>query len=448
MRRAVWSIAAAAILAGAACGGTPAPPSTSGGGTQQNVGSVAFLSSQGQPAQEVQAMNDKVLKGFSGTASFNSQPTEAQDIDKILAEQKAGGAGTIDVLGATHGGLATLQAAGALEDLTPLLQKLEKDRKFSTASINYGRFGTQKQYYIPWIQATYVLVINKKAVPYLPKGADVNGLTYDQLITWGENIQKATGERLIGLPAAPGTKGGLLNRFLQGYTYPSYTGTEVTNFKSADAMQMWQMLKRLWAVTNPQSTTYAYMQDPLQSGEVWIAWDHQARVTAALDSLGDQFMVVPAPSGPKGLGYMSVINGLAIPRDAPNKAGAEALIDWLTRPQQQSVTGATLGFFPAIQGVSLSGPDVPHSLSAESAVNGRYLANKRAIPALLEVGMGAQGDAFHLAYQDVFTRIILRGQDAGSSLDYEAAQIQQQINTAKAACWPPDPPSTGPCQIK
>ncbi|HKF76333.1 MAG TPA: ABC transporter substrate-binding protein [Candidatus Dormibacteraeota bacterium] len=441
-----WVVGAALLLT-VACGGTPAPGSTSSGGTQQNAGRVEFVSSQGQPAQEVQDMNGKVLAGFSGTVDFSSQPTESQDIDKVLAEHLAG-QGTIDLLGLTHGGFASLSPADTLTDLTPLLQRLGKDRSFPQALLNYGKLGTSKQYYIPWMQATYVMVVNKKALPYLPKGANVNALTYDQLIAWGQAIQKATGEKLIGLPAAPGTKGGLLHRFLQGYAYPSYTGTEITNFKSPDAVQMWQMLKRLWAVTNPQSTTYAYMQDPLESGEVWVAWDHQARFQDALDKMGDQFQVVPAPAGPRGLGYMSVITGLAIPKNAPNRAGAEQLLDWLTRPKQQITTGATLGFFPTVEGVNLSGSGVPGYLASESAASGRYLADKKGIPALLEVGLGSQGDAFHLAYQDLFTRIVLRDQDITSSLDYEAGQIQQALNTAKAVCWPPDPPSTGPCQIK
>ena len=101
-----------------------------------------------------------------------------------------------------------------------------------------------------------------------------------------------------------------------------------------------------------------------------------------------------------------------------------------------------------MQGVNLNGSGVPAYLAAESSVNTRYLANKKAIPALLEVGMGSQGDTFHLAYQDLFTRIVLRGENITSALDYEAAQVQQAIDTAKASCWPPDPPSTGPCQIK
>lgn len=432
-----------------ACGGTPAPPSSAGTSSPQaNVGKVEFLSSQGQPAQEVKDMNQKVLPGFNGSADFSSQPTEAQDIDKVLAEQKAGAAGTVDVLGMTHGGFATLQGSGALEDLTPLLQRLQKDRKFPDSLLNFGKLGTQKQYYIPWLQATYMLVVNKKADQYLPKGVDKNKLTYDQLIAWGEAIQKGTGEKLIGLPAAPGTKGGLLNRFVQGYLYPAYTGTEITNFKSPEAVQMWQMTKKLWAVTNPQSTTYAQMQDPLETGEVWIAWDHQARFQDALSKMGSQFEILPAPSGPKGLSYITALAGLAIPKNAANKAGAEALIDYLTRPKQQVSTAASLAFSPVVDGVKLAGPDVPAYLPAQAAVAGKYESNKKSIAAWLEVGLGSQGDTLKLAYQDLFTRIVLRNQDISSALDYEANVVQTALNTAKAPCWPPDPPSTGTCQIK
>jgi multiple sugar transport system substrate-binding protein len=445
MGKRLWSMAAVAVLAAFACGGTPAPPASSGGGAQQDVGKVAFLSSQGQPAQEVQDMNDKVLPGFKGSVDFNSQSTEPQMTDKVLAQAKAG-QGSIDVLGMTQGGFASLQAADALEDLTPLVQKLQKDRKLNSSLTTYGKLGTQKQYFIPWMVATYMLVVNNKATQYLPKGADVNALTYDQLITWGENIQKAKGERLIGLPAAPGTKGGLLNRFLQGYTYPAYTGTEITNFKSPEAVQMWQMLRRLWAVTNPQSTTYAYMQDPLENGEVWIAFDHQARFKDAMAKMGDQFKLVPAPSGPRGLSYLTAVIGLAIPKNAPNKAGAEALIDWLTTAKPQAAASQALSFSSVLEGLNVS--NAPAYVTAESNIATKYTTNKHAIAAQLEVGLGTQGDALKLAYQDAFTRIILRNEDISAALAYESAQIQQALNTAKAPCWPPDPPSTGPCQIK
>jgi multiple sugar transport system substrate-binding protein len=447
MHNRFWPLAVAAILVGAACGGTPAPAASPTQGQAQNVGNVAFVSSQGAPANEGQKMNSTVLAGFNGHADFISGPTAAQDIDKVTAEQKAG-KGTIDLLALQHGDFTTLGASDALEDLTPLLQRLQKDRKFPQALLDYGKLGTQKQYYIPWLQATYMMAVNKKAMQYLPKGADVNNLTYDQVIAWGQAIQKATGERLFGLPAAPGTQASLIHRFLQGYAYPSYTGGEVTGFKSSDAVQMWQMLKRLWAVTNPQSTTYSQLQDPLQSGDVWFGWDHQARLKDALEKLPDQFMTVPAPRGPKGLGYMSVVVGLAIPKTSPNRAGAEALIDYLTRSKTQIAAGAALSFFPVVEGVKLTGSDVPPYLNAEAGVAAKYATAKNSVVALLPVGLGTKSDQFTLAYQDTFTRIILRNEDIQTVLNDESAKLQDLLNAAQAKCWPPDPSSSGTCQIK
>jgi multiple sugar transport system substrate-binding protein len=447
MRTRLWPAAVAAILIGAACGGTPAPASSAPSGQAKNVGDVAFVSSQGTPANEGQKMNNQVLTGLNGHADFISGPTAAQDVDKVTAEQKAG-KGTIDVLALQHGDFTTLGASDALTDLTPLLQRLEKDRSFPKALLDYGKLGTSKQYYIPWLQATYMMAVNKKALQYLPKGYDVNDLTYDQVITWGQAVQKATGERMFGLPAAPGTQASLIHRFLQGYAYPSYTGGEVTGYKSAQAVQMWQMLKRLWAVTNPQSTTYSQLQDPLLSGDVLFGWDHQARLQNALQQQPDQFITVPAPKGPKGLGYMSVVVGLAIPKTAPNKDGAEALIDYLTRSKNQIAAGSAIGFFPVVQGVKLTGSDVPPYLNAEAGVAAKYAADKNAVVALLPVGLGTTSDQFTLAYQDTFTRIILRNEDIQTVLNDEAGKLQGLLTTAKAACWPPDPASTGTCQIK
>jgi multiple sugar transport system substrate-binding protein len=436
----------AAVLS--ACGGTPAPaggsPTASG---QANVGAVEFLSSQAQPVDEAEGMRRQVLASFNGKVDFNATLTGAQIVSKVLAEHQAGKV-DIDVDGDLHGNFPPLQEAGALQDLTPLMQKLEKDRKFNPALVKYGKLGTQKQFYVPWIQATYMMAVNKKAVQYLPKGADVNNLTYDQLVEWGQNMQKATGEKKIGLPLAAGTRGGLVNRFLQGYTYPSYTGGEVTGFKSPQGVQMWSMLKKLWAVTSPQSTNYGFMQEPLQSGEVWVAWDHQARLINALKSSPDQFMAVPAPVGPKGLGFMSVVVGLAIPVGAPNQKGAEALIDFLTRPDAQKKTTGVVGFFPVLTDVSVSGSSAPPGVGAEAAAASKQANNSKAIPALLPVGLGAKDSEFSKAYVDSFTRIILHNEDAQTVLNDEAKQMQSLLDGAKAPCWPPDPVSSGTCQIK
>src|SRR5258707_13320745 len=87
----------------------------------------------------------------------------------------------------------------------------------------------------------------------------------------GQALKGATGQQLIGFPAGPT---GLIKRFFQGYAYPSFTGGLNTTLKSQAAVTMWQYFKQLWAVTNPPSPTYAMMDEPLLSGEVWGGWDH------------------------------------------------------------------------------------------------------------------------------------------------------------------------------
>lgn len=56
-----------------------------------------------------------------------------------------------------------------------------KDRRFSQTFVNLGKMGTANQLYIPWMQATYIMVANRQALQYLPAGANVNTLTYTQL---------------------------------------------------------------------------------------------------------------------------------------------------------------------------------------------------------------------------------------------------------------------------
>jgi multiple sugar transport system substrate-binding protein len=410
---------------------------------QAGLNTVEFVGSQAQPPAEYRSMKANVLNGFDIHVDFNSQQTAAQDIQTILQEQ-ASGISTIDVTDMTHSDLVSLQAKNALMDLTPVLLQLQASRQFPRALLELGRFGTDRQYYIPWLQATYMMIVNKKALPYLPRGADVDHLSYDQLVAWGQNIFQATGQRLIGLPAElTGPQGGMLHRFLQGYVYPSYTGTTLTDFRSPEAVQMWQMLQRLWAVTNPQSTTYTNMRTPLVQGQVWIAWDHQARLEGALDASPNQFEAIPAPSGPKGLGYMTAVVGLAIPKGAQNVAGAEALINWLTRPTQQAAAGSSLGFFPVIQHAGVAG-----SQAEEYAVDAKYRAAANGIESTLPAGLGARTDEFTRVYQDTFDRIVVHHEDIQTVLNDERLVLQRIVNDARAPCWLPDPSGKGPCQIE
>lgn len=401
---------------------------------------VEFLSSAAQPASEFRDMNRFVLAGFNGKVDFNSQPTAAQDVQRITYERSTGRS-TIDLVALTTSDMATLEDQGMLEDLAPLLRRLQRTRRFPQPLVDYGRSGEQ-QLFVPWLQATYLMAVNRKALAYLPPGADIDDLTYDQLVAWGERIRAATGQNRIGLPAdLDGPRGGLVYRFLQGFAYPSYTGTALTGFRSLEAVQMWETLRRLWSVTSPSSTRYTTMDVPLASGEVWIAWDHQARLKEALADDAD-FLAIPAPRGPHGRGYLSVLMGLAIPRGAPNRAGAEALIDWLTMPRQQAAAADTVSFFPVVEGVGLTEPQ-----ATQYRVAMAYQREPGGVAGLLPSGLGPDGDDFTAVYQDTFARIVLRGEDIATVLEAEVPRLQALVDHAGAPCWPPDPPSRGPCRI-
>jgi multiple sugar transport system substrate-binding protein len=245
---------------------------------------------------------------------------------------------------------------------------------------------------------------------------------------------------MIGFPV-----NGLIHRFMQGYLYPSYTGGVVRTFKSNAAVKAWQMMKKLWAVSNPQSTSYAFMQDPLLSGEVWIAWDHVARLINAANNDPNDMVLVPAPRGPKGLGYMVVLGGLAIPKGASNKAAAEKVIDYLTQNTQEINILKNLAFFPATKAKIPA--TLPTGTWTESLAVKAQQTAKHSIPALVPVGLGAQNSAFNKVYLDTWNRILVQNQPIKSVLKDEGSIMQGLIQQAGAKCWSPDKPSKGPCPV-
>src|SRR5207245_1234699 len=95
-------------------------------------------------------------------------------------------------------------------------------------------------------------------------------------------------------------------------------------------------MKELWKYSNPQSTTYAKLQEPLQSGDIWVGIDHVARMIDVLKAKPDDFVAVPAPAGATGRDYMSVVIGLAIPKAAPNTASARRVASSIRRSRTPS----------------------------------------------------------------------------------------------------------------
>jgi multiple sugar transport system substrate-binding protein len=436
--KAMSALAAFTLLA-AACGSgdddddAGAPAEEEGG----DPGEVVFFSSQFAPVEEADSIRTQVLADFAGEAEFITAGTEAEFVDRVNSEAQAG-SGDVSLLGALHGTFVDFQADDLLMDLSDVADDLA-DAGIPEDLLELGRLGTDQQYYIPWVQASYVLAVNNEALEYLPDGADVESLTYEEYLEWAQNTADESGAPRFGFPAG---EEGLMHRFLQGYLVPAFTGGVVTTF---DDPSPWEYLAELWPSVHPQSLTYEFMQDPLLNGEVLVAWDHVARLRTALDGRPDQFTVVPAPAGPEGRAHMPVVAGLAVPNTAPNPEGAMELIRHLLDPAVQAATMASVGFFPVVEtdeaeeltpGIELEADAVEQQANAEDA-----------LLVLLPIGLGDQGGAFNDIYRNAFERVVLNGEEATTAVTQEAQSLNQLMQTTGAPCWAPDPPSDGPCPV-
>jgi multiple sugar transport system substrate-binding protein len=408
----------------------------------QDAEEVVFVSTQLSQVTEAEAMRNTILADFEGEVEFITEDLGPFN-DRIAAEAQAG-TGTVGLIGGQHGDFASFAADGLLMDLSDLATELQ-DRGFPEQYLELGRYGGETLNYIPWMQATYVMAASRDALEHLPEGLDEAGLqtslTYEQLTEWIANINEAEGQR-FGLPAG---EMGLYHRFLQGYAYPSFTGGVNTTFSSDAAVTMWQWLKDAWQYANPQSVNYDNLSDPLLTGEISVGWDHTARLINALRENPDNLIAFPAPRGPEGLGFMPVVAGLAIPNSSPNPEGARALIEYLTRPEVQATTLREVAFFPVVSGELPTdlGEGVQKEVDAVQATT----SDPQALESLLPVGLGEQGGAYNDAFKATFRSIILDGEDIATVLAEQATAIQAVLDTAGAACWAPDPPSDGVCQV-
>lgn len=432
--RLVSMVAAVGLLAGACAPGDEGQPTDE---TAADAGQVTMFSTQLNTVEESEAFRSTIVADFEGQVEFVGSEYGPW-ADRVTSEVEAG-EGTIDLLGGLHGDYVAL-GTDALSDLSDLMGELG-DRGFSEDYTELAKLGTDTTYYVPWMQATYIMVANQQAMELLPEGASVDSLTYEQLTAWAQAIAEAEGRGRLGFPAGPN---GLMHRFFQGYLIPSFTGGLVTTFTESEPA--WTWLADTWQYVHPQSTNFEFMQEPLLSGEVWLAWDHVARLKEALEQSPEEFTAFPAPAGPAGLAFMPVLAGLAVPSTAPNPEGARALIEYLTQPEVQGTALQQVGFFPVVKGEF--GGELSEGLQEMSDAVSAQADAENALPSLLPIGLGEESGTFNKVFIDTFQQAVLEGGEIAPVLEQQAGNLSGIMEQTGAPCWQPDPPSDGePCPV-
>jgi len=383
-----------------------------------------FVSTQMEPAAEQKFAKGVLIKGFTDEtgieAEFITMPNYHDMFIRLSAEVEAKKV-TTSLVCELHSGLDLMNAKGLFDDLAGITLP---NRTFIKALEDYSVIAGKKVY-VPLMQATYVMVVNKKAFDYLPAGLtaeDVTGAsekwTYYALLNWSKNLKDAFKGPKLGFPMAPK---GLWHRFLHGYIHPSFTGYQAAAFDSLRAVKIWEYLKELLPYVHPSSSIWAAMDEPLLKEEILVAWDHTARVKNALIEKPEDFAIVPVPCGPQGRGYITVAVGLAIPVDAPQKDNAIKLIDYLTKPDVQVKILENVGFFPIVKEAEGAIPVGPLKILATGV-----LAQSGAADSVMVMipSLGAKGGEFTATYRDVFTKIVVEGADIETTITTAADKLR------------------------
>jgi multiple sugar transport system substrate-binding protein len=116
------------------------------------------------------------------------------------------------------------------------------------------------------------------------------------------------------------------------------------------------------------------------------------------------------------------------------------------QPKTQSTMLTSETWFPPT-GSSALPSGLPPGVSAEAKAILATTNASGAIPSQLPIGLGAQSSAYDKVFVDTFTAIALNNASIPQTLNSQAATLQSVLQQASAACWKPDPVSTGVCRV-
>lgn len=169
---------------------------------------TTVVSTQMTPVEEAEKMRKLILQGAPDAVNFVTEPSTTY-FTRMQAELGSN-PGKVHVTLALDGEFGPLDKLGALQDVGDLARRLGSSREFDATALALGKMGGQTQKFVPLMTNTLQMVANKKALQYLPRGANLQALTYPQLRDWAKAMKDATGEAKLGFPAGPR---GLMHRY-------------------------------------------------------------------------------------------------------------------------------------------------------------------------------------------------------------------------------------------
>ncbi|AZR72143.1 ABC transporter substrate-binding protein [Anoxybacter fermentans] len=261
----------------------------------------------------------------------NRVPMNASEfINKLLTEKEAGKEkGSIDVIWINGENFRTARQADLLWG--PFTHQIPNFRKYvdqNDPGIKYDFGYPVEGYEAPWGRAQMVLIYNSEKVPNPPRN-------FDELKEW----VKANPGRFT-YPALPDFTGSAFVRMALYHTtggYEQYLSGFDQKLLDEKIGLLWDYLNEIEPYLWRQGKTYpqdlAQLDNLYAQGEVWMTMDYNPAKAANMIAQG----VFPESSRSLVFDTGTIANThfLAIPFNAPNKAGAMVLINFLESPEAQ-----------------------------------------------------------------------------------------------------------------
>ena len=250
----------------------------------------------------------------------------------------------LDILTIHSGDMPKFIDSDYMEDLTPYMKEYFGDITIFPV-FNNVTHKDGKVYFLPIVSDVYILIANKKALKYLPKGTDINDISWEEYVQWSHNIKKGEGIGKTILCGAP------TNAFVYefGAIELSY-GAKFLDITTKPALKAWNILAELSKDLVPDVLTTSRAADSLMRQNGWLSIIHVADGGATYQSNPTQFVIAPVPKGSVGRGSIAGAFGLGIPKGAKHTENALKLMQFLLLPKIQArIAKNTGGFVPPVK---------------------------------------------------------------------------------------------------
>lgn len=284
---------------------------------------LTFASPHFVTAQETQALKSEILAKLPVPAQYEPVTSFTDLLPRVMGENIQSAP---DVLALEREEVLMLISA---DQLAPL--ELSSDSEETSSQVLRDRQG--RAVALPWMQSGYGWVAHKRALSHLPIGANVDQLSYDQMVIWAQNMSAATHRPRLVLPAG---YRGLLHRLVHDHLLWSYGDPYQLMQHPEQGEAVWKMAHSLWRETDAVSLHLETVVDHMADDQGWLGFDHLSRLVKLVEANPDQYVLVPNPKGPERQGHLDNLLFLVAPKTGAHADKAAKLVGQLMERSIQS----------------------------------------------------------------------------------------------------------------